>query len=249
MDESLHYHDDILMQYIDGVLPPEDAVALELQMKADAALRERVEKLRLSVNAVRYFGTAQKVRSIHQEMMEEMRATAGQPKVVSMRKKIIYALAVAASIIVIVVSWNWYNRSSVNAAGLYDQAFVDYDASAIRGAEQTSVVEEHYRNKDFQRVISEAEKAGTLTAKDSLLVGISYLKTGKPGVVTEWLGEISRQGVVKQDAEFYLALAYLKLKRYAAAVDLMKSIRADVTHPYRGQFSEEYIDKVEGLNE
>ena len=193
------------------------------------------------------YGTAEKVKSIHSEMMQELSSIHTEAKVVPVRKMIRYSLAIAASIIIILVGVNIFTSSQVSAGKLYSEAFVDYDASSVRGSESQTDVVSFYQQHNYSAVIGKANTQ-SLSQKDSLLVGLSYLKVDNLPAAINWLEAISIQNSTRQDAEFYLAMAYLKNKNYSEALKLMQQIRSNPNHIYNNQFSEDYINKIKKLN-
>ena len=246
MADFLHDNDEILMKYLDGEMDQPEKESFESQLQKDAGLKEKLERLEVAIASIRQYGTAEKVKGIHCEMMQEFSSVRKQGKVVSMQKFVRYSLAAAASIIIILVGINLFASSQLSSEKLYKEAFVDYDASAVRGNENQTDIARYYQNHNYNSVI---EKAGSqsISQKDSLLIGLSYLKTNKLSAAINWLKSISAQSTVSQDAQFYLAMAYLKNKNYNEAAKLIEQIHSDPNHVYHNQFSEEYINKVEKL--
>jgi predicted negative regulator of RcsB-dependent stress response len=53
--------------------------------------------------------------------------------------------------------------------------------------------------------------------------------------------------VLKDAAEYYLALAYLKNNDYDQAIELMNTIHDNSSHLYTKKFSRKYINRVKRL--
>lgn len=247
MDESLHNH-DLLVRYIDGDLPPQEKAALEERLRTDGSLQEQLTLLRAAVQALKQFGTSQKVQSIHSEMMKELKG--GQKaKVISFNKGMRYVLAVAASVVVLFIGVKLYTASQLSPEKLYDQSFVDFNVSTSRGSnENLSTVETHYQQKAYDAVISDL-RSTNLSAKDSLLVGLAYLHQNRPAQAIGFFNHLAYSANdFQQDAEFYLSLSYLKNKEYNKALPLMEKISANASHLYHGQLTDETIEKVKKLN-
>ena len=246
MDETLH--NDLLIRYLDGELSPAERNALTERLRTDAALQEQLTSLQVAVQAIRQFGTTEKVRSIHAEMMQELK---GQPKakVVSFNKTVRFVLAIAASVVVLFIGVRLYTAAQVSPEKLYDQSFVDFNVSASRGNnESLSVIETHYQQKAYDAVISDLRSAN-LSAKDSLLVGLAYLHQNRtPQAIGFFKNLAYSVNDFQQDAEFYLSLSYLKNQEYAKALPLMQKIVGDSKHLYHDQLPEEAVEKVKKLN-
>lgn len=245
MTEPLH-SDEALMKYLDGDMGPAEKAMFEGQVQQDTDLKQRLQSLRLAIASVQQYGTAEKVKTIHKEMVEALSPVQQKGKLVSMQKAVRYSLAVAASIIVILVGVNLFTSYQLSSEKLYREAFVDFNASAVRGNENVSAVTKLYREGNYRQVKQQVN-AKNLSQRDSLLVGLSYLKSNEIAPAADWFRAISLQNPFKQDAEFYLSLALLKNKNYQEALQLMKQIYTNSGHIYHGQFSEDYINKVEKL--
>lgn len=248
MDETL-YNDDLLIRYLDGELSENETTALEGRLKTDEVLRNELQQLRVAVEAVKQFGTVKTVAGIHAEMMKKRKAPTGG-KLVSLSKNIRYALAVAASILVLFVGIKLYQASQASPDRLFNEAFVDFNASAARGSEDNaSTIEKHYRNKDYRAVIADVRPIN-MTPKDSLLLGLSYLQTNRwPQAIGIFEKLASSSNDFQPDAEFYLSLSYLKSKNYKKALPLMQKIAGNNLHLYHEHLSTDILDEVQKLVE
>jgi len=56
-----------------------------------------------------------------------------------------------------------------------------------------------------------------------------------------------KNSMLKDGAEYYLALTYLKNNDYDQAIELMNTIRENSSHMYKNKFSRKYINKVKRL--
>lgn len=247
MADFLHDNDEILMKYLDGEMDQTEKEMFESQLQTDAELQQKLQSLQVAVASVKQYGTTEKVKSIHSEMMRELSSIHEEGKVIPIRRFVKYSLAIAASIIIILVGVNLFTSSQLSSDKLYNEAFVDYDASAVRGNENQTEVAKLYQDHNYASVVEKAN-AQNLSQKDSLLVGLSYLKTNKLPKAINWLNAISLQNPTKQDAEFYLAMSYLKNKNYSEALSLMEQIHSNPYHIYHNQFTDDFINKVSKLN-
>lgn len=247
MADFLHDNDEILMRYLDGEMDQTEKQMFESQLQKDTALRQRLERLQIAIASVQQYATAEKVRSIHSEMVQELSSVHKEGKVVPMKGLVKYSLAIAASVIIILVGVNVFTSSQPSPGKLYNEAFVDYDASAVRGNENQTEVSKLYQDHNYTSVVEKAN-AQNLSQKDSLLVGLSYLKSNRLSEAINWFKAISMQNPTRQDAEFYLAMTYLKNKSYNEALVLMEQIHSNPNHVYHNQFSGDFINKVKKLS-
>lgn len=247
MDETLH-NDDLLIRYLDGELSAEEKNALELRLNTDEGLRTKLEQLQVAVQALHQFGTAEKVSGIHTEMMKELKKPQ-TGKVMAISRRLRYALAIAASILVLFVGIKIYQGNNLSSERLFNEAFVDFNASVSRGAEGSeSAIEKHYQQKDYRAVLADVRSAN-MTAKDSLLLGLSCLQTGR---LQQAIGLFEKlaftQNDFQPDAEFYLALSYLKNKNYQKSLSVMQKIASNRFHLYHENLSADVLNGVEKLS-
>lgn len=245
MDEALH-NEDLLVQYLDGELNQAEKMAFERRLQIEPQLREQLTTLQIALQAVKQFGTTQQVSAIHQEMMEELRPK--KAKVFSIGKTVRYSMAVAASILILFIGVRLYLGAQISSENLYDDSFVDFTISSSRGANTApSEIEKSYQQKNYDAVVS-STRSIQLDAKDSLLIGLSYLHKNNLNSAINFFQRIaSTPNDFQQDGEFYLSLSYLKNKSYDKALVLMQKIAADPFHIYHDRFSNDFIEKVKEL--
>jgi tetratricopeptide (TPR) repeat protein len=245
MSESLH-SDEQIIDYLDGLMGADERDAFESELAKDPGLKERLEDLRVAREAVKQFGTRERVGSLHKEMMKELKQDRSPAKVINMRKAVRITMAVAASLLLIVVGVKFFNASN-SPEQLYNDTFVDYSLPVERGAQQNNTtVEKDYASRNYTAVIKDAQ-SNTLSGKDSFLTAISYLKTGNTTTAIQWLNTVNGGSSFYPDAQFYLSLAYLKNKNYDKALELMNQIHDNRDHPYNSSISSELIEKVKKL--
>lgn len=244
MNQSQPYDDEFLTRYIDGELSSAEREAFERSLATDIALQERVDRLRLSVNAVRYYGRAEKVRSIHHEMMQELQTPT--TKLILMKPWTRY-VAIAAAILVLALGAWFFTKNNISADRLYEEAYVDYKASGTRGEAGSSPIRQAYASADYAAVLRQSTQAGT--AEDSLLVSLSYLKQKQEAAAIPWLTKLQSDDKIGADAEFYLSLALLKTAHYKESLGLMKKIATDEKHPYHQQFPPAYLKKAAKMSD
>jgi hypothetical protein len=246
MDDSLHI-EDLLVSYLDGKLGETERRELEERLRTDEDLQEQLASLRVAIQAIRQYGTRQKVNSLHKEMMEEL-TMKPKDKVISINKTVRYAMAVAASVILLFIAVKLYMAAQVSPEKVYSEVFVSFNTSSTRGGnEDISVIEKAYQQKDYKAVIQQIRPL-QINTKDSLLIGLSYLQTDHANQAILFFRQLAgSDNEYRQDAEFYLSLSYLKNKEYAKAFKVMKTIAANPSHIYRERLTKNTLERVEAL--
>jgi len=175
-------------------------------------------------------------------------------KTSKVRRIVRYGIPVAASLLLIIVCIEGYNFYRLSPGRLFTENYTTYELTTT-GVDNDSIeskIEKAYRQKDYKEVIK-LNANSVLSVKDIFLTGISFLETNDPSkaisnfqVVIADLKD-DKSAVLKNAADYYLALAYLKNNDYDQAIELMNVIHDNSSHPYKGKFSRKFINKVKRL--
>ena len=234
------YRYDLLEQYADNELPADQRSGVEDSLNNDPQLRNELTALIASAEAVRYYGISQMVGEIQQEYFAT-KQKAAKPALV--RSIFGPALRVAASIIIIVAAFGVYKYSSVNTNTVAADYYLPYELNRVRGEANTATLENAYNNKDWNAVISIASQP-TAGSKELFLAGCAYLELNQPSKATTVFEQLIAQNQQTQnnyfqdEAEYYLALSYIRNNQPAKAIMVLKKIRADKSHLYYGKAHE-----------
>jgi hypothetical protein len=240
MDENLH-NTELWLRYLDGELDQDEKQKLEQQLAADELLRSELEQLKVSIAAIRYHGIQQQVAAVHQEVVKQK----SSGKVAGMRSRVRSVLAVAASVLIIILGASIFYIAGLSNDKVYNEAYVDFTLSASRSGDTTSAINEAYAVNDFNNVIALSKTKASLSDQQKLLVGISNLKIGNYTDAIAQLADVTKSNTsYKSDGEFYLAMSYLKVKNYDAALSIMKKIHDDPNHLYHERITDKQLREV-----
>lgn len=107
-----------------------------------------------------------------------------------------------------------------------------------------------YRDKKWADVIN-LNANSVLSVKDVFLTGMAFLETNNLSrAISSYqvvLADVKNDPALKDAAEYYLALAYLKNNDYDQSIELMNAIHDNPTHLYTKKFSRKYIIRVKRL--
>ena len=245
-----------LMRYLDGEMSQTEKEEFEKELTADESLRQQLQDLQASREAVKMYGLKQQVASVHREIMEETKPGAVIRKMSSTRRFARYGLRVAASIVLIAICFLAYRFFSLSPDKLYNEKYNSFELSTLRGENenQATEIEKAYREKNYKRVLVLSTKYPEKNIKDEFLAGISCLELNKPSEAVDLFNKViirdqnSDHPVYKDDAEYYLALSYLRAKNYEKALELMNAIHENRSHLYREKFTKGFIRQVKILN-
>ena len=246
--------DELLMRYLDGEMSLEEREEFETRLASDENTRRRLEDLQVARDAVNVYGLKKQVALVHREMMAEMKPAAVITAMSRTRQIARYGLRIAASIVFVAICLLAYNFFSLSSSKLYNEKYVPFELSSVRGENQTEAtgIEKAYRQKNYQEVVA-LSKIDGVSIKDEFLEAVSYLELGKPAEAIDHFSRVVARDratdhpVYKDDAEYYLALSYLKTKNYEKALELMNTIHDDNSHLYHEKFTKGFIRKVKML--
>lgn len=251
MDNSTH-NDDILVRYLDGELPEVEKSNLKNRLANDKLLQEQYDSLLLTREAVRQYGLKIKVGSIHQQMMSELQ----QPvrKLNPARKLYRIAAAVAAGIILMIAGFWVYNFYNLSGEKLYSDNYKSYELANTRDVNSTLTdAEKAYSGKNYQEVIRIHDMAAEPSVKTEFLCGVAAMELNNNSKAITCFKEVlqlnkaSNLSVLKDEAEYYLSLSYLRNGDYDFSLELLDKIRSDKEHTYHAAVTKKLIRQVKML--
>lgn len=131
MDNSTPNMTTLLIDHIDGVLPAAENLRLEKQLATDSIIKEEWENLLGTTEAVKLYGLQQKIGAIHREMMTELQTPV---RTISPVRRIVrYAVAVAASVLLVVLGITGYNFYKLSPDKVFTDNYSSYELSNTRG--------------------------------------------------------------------------------------------------------------------
>ena len=165
-----------------------------------------------------------------------------------------YSVAVTASVLLIFICIEGYKFYRLSPGRLFAENYTAYEQifTPAENDSTESKIEKAYRAKDYSEVIN-INKNSVLSVKDIFLTGMSYLETNDLSkAISSYQVVIAdvkddKNPALKDAAEYYLALAYLKNNDYDQAIELMNTIHDDSSHFYTKKFSHKYIKRVKRL--
>lgn len=251
MDNSTNNISEKLVQYLDGELSGSEKENIEKQLASDRDLQNELENLQLARGVVRSYGLKQQVGSIHQQMINELQTPVR--KISSNRRIIRYGIAIAASVLVVILGAVIYNSNSVSSEKLFAENYHSYEVSTTRnGGTTETAIEKAYKEKDYKQVTVLADTSIN-NIKDLFLTAMAYMELkNNVKAIEEYKKVIAKNesagtNMLKDEAEYYLALAFLHNKDYDHALEMMNKIHNDPNHIYNEKISAKLIDKVKSL--
>lgn len=241
-----------LVLYLDGTLAASEIIALENELYRNSALQEELDSLRATREAIRIYGLQQKVAGIHAQMMNELQAPVFNSN--HSGKRIRYVLAIAASLLLLVGAYWSYTYFTLTPDKVFSSAYQPYELTTTRdGNLSETEIEKAYREKNYTEVIRLHDNDTASSAKTEFLSGLASLALGDDTKAITCLNavleknSISGKSIFNDEAEYYLALSYIKNKDYATALVLLKKIKNDPAHLYHEKVSDQLLRRLNRL--
>ncbi len=224
---------------------------LEQQLAADIALQEELKSLQATRETVRLYGLKQKVSGIHQQMMKEMQPNVKQ--LYSGRKIIRYAMAIAASILLVFAGYTVYNLITITPEKVFASNFQSYELVTNReaGTDESSVLI-NYREKNFSTVIGVVYDRA-FTTEELFIRGLAFveLRSNDSAIISFKkvleANKVADKPVYNDETEYYLALLYVRIKDYGNALELLNKINETPDHLYHNKVAGKLIRDVKKL--
>ena len=152
-------------------------------------------------------------------------------------------MGIAASIVLLVSALGIYTFQ-LSSDKTFRQHFLNYASGAARSNDtSTSRIPEEFRNGNYQEVIHESNSK-TPEPSDQLLVAISYIQLDQASAAIPVLKQLQLNRALKEDADYYLGMAYLKNNQPGDALKEFTKIRDTEDHSYHKQVSNGLIREV-----
>ena len=238
MDNSTPEMSETLIRLLDGELSGQEKTSV------DSLLATRA--------AVRHLGLQQQVNAIHSQMMDEFNEPAR--KISPVRKMLRYSTAIAAGIVVLIAAFFAYQYFSLSPEKVFSANYQAYELSTVRGTNETTAIEGAYRNKNYTEVIRLHANTPDPTIKNDFLAGAAALELNNlPQAKLSFNQVIDRNKkentrILKDEAEYYLALTLVRQKEFKAALLLLESIQNDPDHIYRAKINDGLLRDVRKLS-
>lgn len=244
-------HTDQLIRYLDGELNSDETALLQEKINSAPEMAAELESLRHTRDAVKTYGLKKTIGSLHAEMMQEMKPGAVVHRI-GIRQIARYSSRIAAVLLLVLGSIILYQYFSATPESLYRDADTAFQLRETRGA-QTSLLEDAYRTGNDTEVLKTFPAIKNHSAEDYFLQGNAALHTNNAAIAIqsfEALAQKNKQDnthFFEEDAQYFLALAYLRNNEPAKALPIFTLINASPGHPYHAKVGNWFMRKLERL--
>lgn len=238
-----------LVDHLDENISGSSLESLERLIADDPEAAQEWYYLNLAVDAVKDHGLYEEISSIRETWkMQETTETLYQVSTPQLPKAqesggIVrsinrYGLRAAAIVLVVMSSTILYKYLAVSSASLYDRYYSGYTMNTARGSGSEQPIEQAFNAKDWNTVISLAATAKEKDNQTEFLAGMASLEEKRfDDAITHFEQVIAVNAhagtdVYQDEAEYYLAISWLAVKKVNQAMPILEKIKADPHHQY-----------------
>jgi tetratricopeptide (TPR) repeat protein len=261
-------------RYLAGRLSTEETQQVEAAVQQDPAWQQAYEDAKLSRAVTQEYALRDEIRSIRASMQKESLAEAAtepetdtptdpaerssdSPAADTKVRSIFpaYLGRIAAGLALLLIGFLGFQYATLSGDSLYAERATVYQMAASRSSEATDDtpeerLERHYRAQRYAEATAAYEQMTDPSLTATFLAGNAYLQQDKTDQAIAAFHEIVRingsQGVnrFEEDAQYYLAMSYLKADLPQKAIPLLEEINDAPQHSYRALVSDYYLWKV-----
>ena len=229
---------ELLIRYMDGELQGEDLSQLENRLKAERSLQEELLTLELARDSIRHFGLKNRVNDIHRQIIPQLRQNR-PPGLV--RRLVRNSLKIAAAVVFILIVAGIYSNINLSSEQLFKSHYTGYNIRSSRGTDTNSALEDNYKRNRMAEVITTFKTIKNPSAFEYFLTGNAFLQTDQPGEASKYFMNALQKREndslqnIHEDAEYYLAMSYLKNNEVDKALPIFEKIHSENNHPYHNK--------------
>lgn len=208
-------------------------------------LNEQIHIHLAAKRAIRKYGIIQQVASVHREYVrpiaqDEPVKSIAPVKNINSGKAVKWMMRIAASVTLLIGLYVAQYFVFYTPEKMYDNSFREYNLNTERGGEAESANEmvSAFREGNYKQVIGLYGNDLYNGNREKFLAGYAYLQENNFSAAENLFSQIiannQKQGSAfyQDEAEYYLAMARLKLGNTEGALELMKKIHSSKEHTF-----------------
>ena len=228
----------IMIDHLDNLLSGVSTLEAWEMIHDDKNIAKEWNTLLFAVDGIREAGLYEQVSAVRKQY-EAQQSFAAKPAggiVRSMSSR--NALRAAACVFLLVGAASIYKYNTVNSGSVYNEYYSSFELNTSRSSETADAIEQAYRNKNWQEVISLSEVPVPRPIKTEFLSAMAHMELKKYDKAIESFKQViatnskSEDSYFQDEAEYYLAMSYLANSEEAEALTILEKIKADKNHLY-----------------
>lgn len=242
-----------LEAFLLGELSPDRKEELEEKIKTDKELKEELESLKISREAIELAGWKSVISKTQKEFLAEREEDNVRPLQSGAKTTGFWLGRIAATLAFILVGAIAVLFFSVSPESITSRQ-LDYSIPVLRSSEnKLEEIEMAYQSGDFDQVLALSTDISTYDPKAYFLIGLAYLELENGAKAAEYFTKIASDNLQNStnnyadQVDYYLVKSYLIQSKPDLAEARMLKILADPDHTYHTNFSQFDLLKVKIL--
>ena len=229
---------DLIERYVENKLSAEEKEVFENQLKEDQALREETSSFKTVIGGIKSSQRSallNQIKEVDAEMPKAMK-TVSLFDFSMARKESIYWIA-ASIVLTLCIGGYFFSNQARKSDELFAQYF---SPDTLKIKRLSPEVSNQYQKGNYAaavKALNQLHKSfdDTTNATNLFYKGNAYLALKDPEKAIECFQKVldSPNGVYKKESEWYLALSYVKAKKFKKARPILKNIASNSSHPYQ----------------
>lgn len=234
---------------------PAKAVEAELEKSGAENPAEEMALHIAAINAIKRYNVLLQVQQVHQGFVP---VATNQAPVKSIRPKVVkWVMGIAASLLLILAGRFAFEYSANSSTKLYSAIYEPYNVNTDRTGQNTQetnpAIITAFNSKNYAGVIKIYEGLEKSGNREMFLAAYSFHQLAdyqKAAALCELIlqnNKTANPKLYNDEAEFYAALSYLKLKNTAEAAKLFKAIHENPRHTYYEKVTNKIMRRINWL--
>lgn len=218
---------DTIERYLKNTMTAEERSLFEEKLKDNATLRQQVKDIETILFGVRRAVFKNKAKDFHNELIHEDSNTKPETKVIKLNFKYV---SIAASIVILVGSFWFFNQSNSNEALFSKYYFEDRGLETNMSASDNYTFDDamvDYKHGKYHKAIDKwTVLLKNKPENDTLnyFLGVAHLANKNEVEAVNYLKKAikTNESVFINEAYFYLGLSYLKMQNTDLAIKYLE---------------------------
>lgn len=217
---------ETIERYYNGLMTKDEKLAFEAELQQDAELKQEVEDIKALLFSIEKQSLKEKMNEFHEDLPIQMVSETSTSKV-----RFFNFRNSAAAIVLLAVGSYWFFTTSSNEK-IYDNYFKPDPglptmmSTSLDYTFYDAMV--NYKQGDYETAISKWKKLEIKSPNNDTLVyflGVAHLADRHIDQAISYLekASVTSNSVFIEDANYYLALAYLKKDKKEKAIEFLKN--------------------------
>lgn len=243
--------DTILDNFVKGTATRETTISRLEEQGVQNTEEEIVLHVAATTALIQYNILAQ-VNDVHRQYAEApQQKTTNNGHKAPVRSIVKWSLRIAAVCTTAICAWFAIQYTQTSSNGLYSEVYQPFNINTLRSnqAPQHDMAKD-FKQRNYAAVIDTFRTLAAPDNRERFLAGFALLETGQHALAAEQFNQIiganNKQGsrLYNDEAEYYLALVNLKLKKTAEARSLFRKIYNDPEHTYHNRVNQWLLTRL-----